>query len=58
MNTQSHENKAQVESISHERIVLDAGGKFPRDVIFTNERGETKKYRLVKTKYDCLTLNK
>lgn len=58
MNTQTHEHKTQVESISQDRIVLDAGGNFPREVIYKNKRGETIKYRLVKTKFDCLTLNK
>lgn len=58
MNTHNHEHKAQSESITSERIVLDAGGNFPRDVIYKNRRGETITYRVVRTQNDCLTLNK
>jgi hypothetical protein len=53
-----HKTQAQAESISPERIVLNAGGKFPRDIIYKTKRGETKIYRIVQTKYDCLTINK
>jgi hypothetical protein len=58
MNCLNCECKNQGDPTTPEKIVLAAGGHYPIDVIFTNERGETKKYRLVKTKFGCLTLNK
>ena len=58
MNSHSREHNDQAEMITPEKIVLNARSKYPRDIIYTNERGETKIYRLVKTKNDCLTLNK
>ena len=58
MNSQSHDHKAQVESITPEEIVLDAAGKFPRNIILMSKHDEANKYRLVKTKTGCLILNK
>ena len=58
MHSQAQEPRPQTESISPSKIFLDAGGIYPREVIFRTERGERKVYRLIKTKSECLTLNK
>lgn len=50
--------KTAPESIAPDEIILDARGKFPKKVVFKNARGETIMYRLMKTKFDRLTLNK
>jgi hypothetical protein len=48
----------QVESISPRRIFLDARGVYPRELFYRTKQGETKVYRIIQTKSDCLTLNK
>jgi hypothetical protein len=58
MNLQSNEHDHHVESITPSEIVLSEEGNFPRPVIIRNKKGETKIYHLVKTKFDCLILNK
>jgi hypothetical protein len=46
------------ESIDDEKIILNEAGKFPRRVIMKTLEGDINEYRLVKTKFRKLTLNK
>jgi hypothetical protein len=57
MITQFQDRKAQAETITPEKIVLNADGNYPREVIFYVGPDETIKYRLVKTKSNRLILN-
>jgi len=51
-----HENP--IESIDFDKIILDAGGKYPRKIIIRDEGGFRKEYRLVKTHSGNFILNK
>jgi len=59
MNIQSKNRKPLVESVSPNKIVLNAQGKFPRDVeIFDDKSDVAIKYRIVKTKTNNFMFNK
>jgi hypothetical protein len=44
------------EATGNERLLFRYDEKFPKDIIFVNQEGKTKLYRLVKTKSDKLTM--
>jgi hypothetical protein len=59
MNFPANEHKPQVESVSPNKIVLNARGIFPRDVeIVDTKTGAITKYRIVKTNLNKFMLNK
>ncbi len=46
------------ESIDPEKIILDAEGKYPRQIIIRDKSGLRKEYRLVKTQSGNFILNR
>ncbi len=58
MGPQVTQREHSTQSINPHRIVLDADGIFPKDIVLRTKQGETKVYRLIKTKSDGLVLNK
>lgn len=58
MKTESRENNGQSESNTRHKIFLDEDSSYPKQIIYRTKKGETKLYRLVRTKFNCLTLNK
>jgi hypothetical protein len=47
-----------IESIDHEKIIINADGKFPKRIILMDNKGHNTEYRLVKTQSGGICLNK
>lgn len=51
-------NEKPIESVDHEKIILDAKGNFPRRIIIMEKGNLRKEYRLIKTQSGNFILNK
>jgi|GEM_PF-5451970 len=52
------DHKGVVEDINDEKITLAEEGKYPRQLIIQNKKGEQKEYSLVRTRSGNFMLNK